>query len=130
MWRWLSQTLIWNRRCHQKNWRITSWIRWKNPHQKWKSQSFSWKSWMEITLRKQNRRNRWIKSIERLRMGWRIRITRLSLIRNRKSQNHHCWSLESQLFLIKRKHRFRLSILTLLKTRQNRLQKIILVQNL
>lgn len=85
---------------------------------------------MEITLRSQNRRNRCLKSIERLRMGRRIRITRLSLIRNRKSQDHHRWSLKSQLFLIKRKHRLCLSIQPLLKTRQNLIQKKILVQNL
>jgi len=41
MWCWLSQTLIWNRWCHQKNRWITSRIRWKNPHQRRKSQSFS-----------------------------------------------------------------------------------------
>jgi hypothetical protein len=85
---------------------------------------------MEISLRSQNRRNWCLKRIKRLRMVWRIRITRLSLIRNRKSQNHHRWSLKIFLFLIKRKHRFRLSILTLLKTLQNLIQKIILVQNL
>lgn len=85
---------------------------------------------MERPLRSQNRRNRCLKRIKRLRMGWRIRITRLSSIRYRKSQNHHRWSLKIRLFLIKRKHRFRSSISTLLKTRQNSIQKIILVQNL
>jgi len=129
MWRRLSQTLSRNRWRHQKNCWITSWIRWENPHQRRKSQSFSWKRRMENALRKQNRRNRWIKSFERCWMGRRIRITRLSLIRYRKSKDHHRWSHESLIFLIKRKHRLRLSFLTLQKTRQNPLQKIILVKN-
>jgi len=130
MWCRFNQTCCRNRRCRKKNFWTLSRTRWKNPHQRRKIKSTRRKKRMERTLRKQNRRNRCPKSFERPRMGWRIRITRLSLIRYRKSQNHHCWIFESQLFLIKRKHRFRLSFLTLLKTRQNQLQKKILVQNL
>lgn len=125
-----SQIISRNRRRHRQNCRIISRIRWKNPHQRRKSQSFSRKERMERTLRSQNRWNRCLKRTQRPRMGWRIRTTRPSLIRNWKSQNHHRWSLESQLLPPKRKHRLRLSIFPLLQTLQISLQKTILVQNL
>jgi len=130
MWRRFIQISLWNRRCRQKNLRTLSRIRRKNPHQRRKSQNLSREKRMEITLRKQNRRNWRLKSFERPRMGWRIRITRLSSICYWKSQNHHRRSLKSQLFLIKRRKRLRLSLFSLHQTRQNQLQKKILVQNL
>lgn len=130
MWHWLSQisSRSWSRLS--RNWKIIRIIRLMDPRKRLKRKRTRISKRNLRTLKSQISWNRRIKSLKRLRMVRRKRITRISFIRNRKSQKHHRWIRKSQLFLIKRKHRFRLSIFSLLQTRQNLIQKIILVQNL